>query len=900
MTKSSHFAQNLACFARFCPEFVSAIENADCRHLEFCRTAQGELNLKRTFGGQTVYYHSQEGALNEAHEWVNKIQPLGLKVLCVFGIGLGYCYEALKKWLHKDPGNFLVLIEDDPAVVSRFLETEQASALFKDTQIVFQYFKTPGERDWGNFRLAFHWFYAFPKAQTRIFPSRFYLQIKPDECKLIQFQLEHNLSLAIPNIEEATYYQEFLSRNFYFNLPCFADHGCVETLYKKFKGVPALISGAGPSLSKHLPLLRELQDRALLIGCGTAFNVLTRNGIFPHMGFCIDPYQVQESRAMSHFGYEVPFCYSMRYYYPALAFAHGPLVHLHYESSEQIPWIFRQLGLEHYQYGSVTSSTNAGVCLAEALGCNPIVLVGTDLAFTDQSRYAAGAAGHPSDNLKVQNELTYTGTPTDTLQSTGYDGSIVNTNWPMVIEAGDYTDFSLKHPEISFINATEGGLKIQDVPNLPLQEVIAKKFKRTYDLHNWVHAEIQMSSTSRIPAEKILKTMEDWLGSLDRSYGLLQQKMNTLDLILSEVKQGKELGNRLMEDPFPSILSQLEKEPVYETFGKKYHWFYKWLFGAEIKKTTYFPDQYTDRQKQLIRLEMEIGNTAFLKDLIEIHQRNLRDAAASFRTQINKKADLPPPPAVAMQIASEYEWSGNRLAIRDEELKIDLEDVMDSSLLAKNEVLSQTVKGLSYYLNGELHGPSEFFANDGTLLAKTWFFKGKREGKSRQYYAGGALYNLERYRNGLLEGKQEYFYPSGVKKSVLSFTQGLLDGEVILYHPSGKVKRMQTFKLGKLHGKEEYWTEDGVKLVEAEYANNLPSGTTRSWHPNGKLAKEIVFYNDPRNFDMSLWDENGKLIHKQTSFPNDVFEDVKKKSEELQKSLQETTALLAKLKQKLE
>ncbi|WP_417795042.1 6-hydroxymethylpterin diphosphokinase MptE-like protein [Terasakiella pusilla] len=44
---------------------------------------------------------------------------------------------------------------------------------------------------------------------------------------------------------------------------------------------PVLIVGSGPSLEYDIDIVRELQDRAIVVSCGTTINVLLKNGIVP-------------------------------------------------------------------------------------------------------------------------------------------------------------------------------------------------------------------------------------------------------------------------------------------------------------------------------------------------------------------------------------------------------------------------------------------------------------------------------------------------------------------------------------------------------------------------------------------------------------------------------------------
>src|SRR6516225_4498095 len=81
--------------------------------LQFCKTTKGELNLRKSRYSITDYYHSQEGAADEANEIFEKEIDEKVPVVFFYGLGLGYIYEPLKEWLKKDPKRHLIILEDD-------------------------------------------------------------------------------------------------------------------------------------------------------------------------------------------------------------------------------------------------------------------------------------------------------------------------------------------------------------------------------------------------------------------------------------------------------------------------------------------------------------------------------------------------------------------------------------------------------------------------------------------------------------------------------------------------------------------------------------------------------------------------------------------------------------------
>src|SRR4051794_27802921 len=107
---SSPFKKNLNLLQKVNKKLAYQITLAGPDPLEFCKTEKGELNLRRAYLNQTYYYHSQIDATQEALEWFKHLDLNQATVLYVYGIGLGYYYEAAKEWLKSDVTHTLVFL----------------------------------------------------------------------------------------------------------------------------------------------------------------------------------------------------------------------------------------------------------------------------------------------------------------------------------------------------------------------------------------------------------------------------------------------------------------------------------------------------------------------------------------------------------------------------------------------------------------------------------------------------------------------------------------------------------------------------------------------------------------------------------------------------------------------
>ena len=63
----------------------------------------------------------------------------------------------------------------------------------------------------------------------------------------------------------------------------------VIALKNKFRGLPCIVVGAGPSLDKNIRFLHRAQNKAVIISCDAALKPLMGHGIVPDFVVCLDP-----------------------------------------------------------------------------------------------------------------------------------------------------------------------------------------------------------------------------------------------------------------------------------------------------------------------------------------------------------------------------------------------------------------------------------------------------------------------------------------------------------------------------------------------------------------------------------------------------------------------------------
>jgi len=252
----NYFESNVELWARTHPKEAVLLPYLEEGEIRLCKTLQAEDNICLQRGAEVEYFHSQNGARAEAQEWFNALKISDLQLLYVYGIGLGYYYEAALTWLQQSSQHVLVFLEDDPAVLRKFLETQRAHDALSNPQVQIVYLRDRKEKK--AILGELYWDFAFAKVQ--ISALRYYQEHKATSYD----ELCHEISFG--NSIKKEYLSEYLSHGASYFVNCYQNLFELPKAYLasrrfgKFSKVPAIICGAGPSLEKN---------RGGLISCST-------------------------------------------------------------------------------------------------------------------------------------------------------------------------------------------------------------------------------------------------------------------------------------------------------------------------------------------------------------------------------------------------------------------------------------------------------------------------------------------------------------------------------------------------------------------------------------------------------------------------------------------------------
>lgn len=278
------------------------------------------------------------------------------------------------------------------------------------------------------------------------------------------------------------------------NLPYVAEHNSISVLQGKFVNLPMVIISPGPSLDKNIEQLKELQGKALLVSTQPAAIALCRAGVIPNIVILLDPLDCIYQ--LDGLPWEK---------IDALLLGVSCHPNLYKNFREKILTFNVNSGIDNWisdifnesvRINTGGSVATAAMHLSKFFDCNPIILVGQDLALTNDKQYATNTADggmtvHFDDTAK---SFTYGNI------TTGFINSWDNKAWaetnfktPFEILPGYYggsvkskADYKLFHAEFekiakiekesenprTLLNCTEGGAYIEGFDHIPLREAI--------------------------------------------------------------------------------------------------------------------------------------------------------------------------------------------------------------------------------------------------------------------------------------------------------------------------------------------------------------------------------------------------------------------------------------------
>lgn len=502
------FNRNLASLQRRWPELARRVQECpESGTYELVFSANNPPNLKMN-GLSRLYY--AERPVQDVQEQIRELKLRNTRIAVFLGLGLGYevlvygsQFAAAQNTAH------ILIVEKDLELFRTALKALDLTQVFESPGVELlvgidadkmypalrSYFETQGR-------------FVFLKAMNPVYhPAAlmlnkdYYLQVlralrEAGTHQVLHFGNDpHDSLIGVENMLE--------------NLHEIIHNPGINLLYGKFAKKPAIIVSTGPSLNKNKHLLKGLEEKSLILCPDTSLKVLLDMDVHPHMVMSLERTASNAKLLQGFTSEQVSDVYLaacpvvMKEAYEGYP---GPRL-IVYRDFDHFKWLGVERGILPIQ----KSGANMAFKVAEAMGCDPIILIGQDLAFGEDGKtHAAGTArGDGGEKLEVfqqRGTLEVRGNYCETVMT--------STVWHTFLKV---FEMDIAGYGGTCINSTAGGAYIPGTQVVSFEQVIEKYLQEPFDPRGRIRNELArfQPKQSRQDLERVMTLINETIPDIE-------------------------------------------------------------------------------------------------------------------------------------------------------------------------------------------------------------------------------------------------------------------------------------------------------------------------------------------------------------------------------------------------
>lgn len=464
MTMDTVFAQNMEALEKRYPDLAKRVTEAkDNPFYRLIQAKNGKPNVLIKKDSDFFMLYDNDDPVKYCDEYLNNLSMNYGPIVVFMGLGLGYHLDRYFKLLGERLGTReIVVFEKDISLFRLALKMGDFRQVLSQPTIHFFVGESPEETyvklkteilSRGNLKIALKSLKVIPLPVNIMLDGEYYQRVLFTLKRAVRqiMVLTGNDSLdSFVGLENVMNNVEHI----------FSNPG-INTLFGKFEGRPGVLVAAGPSLNKNMHFLHGLRDNALIISCDASLLPLMKKGIRPHLVTSLERTPGVDLFYTGIEDFSGIYFMALPILMPEVLDAFKGRKFIAYRGYSHFDWLEEEKG------SVIVGTSVANLCfqILKALGCDPIILIGQDLA------YAADGDTHVKGNIFGSRNEDIGKKPVIELE--GNDGKPVKSE-----KAWEIMKYTFEE-DIAFykgtcINATEGGAKIRGAEVMPFKEAIEK------------------------------------------------------------------------------------------------------------------------------------------------------------------------------------------------------------------------------------------------------------------------------------------------------------------------------------------------------------------------------------------------------------------------------------------
>jgi len=537
MVRDEIYVRNMAVLFRADPRLAQRID--ECADdgsvvVEQAKTGMPTVAVRVPGSDRPLYLHSRVDPEAEARRLAESVDVGDSLCYIVGGFGLGYHLRALFARFKGEA--FIVVTEPNLRLLKAAMETVDLSELLAANRCIIL---TSTDKNEVQTRLEPH--------NTAMMMGAQFVTHAPSERAAGDFQaamrklLADHMTYCRMSLVTLVANSRITCRNVANNLPRFLSTPPIDVLRERFAGYPAVVVSAGPSLRRNIDQLAGLKGKAVIIAVQTTYKTLLGRGLVPDFVTTLDYHEMSQRffEGVTDFS-GTHLVAEPKVNWNVLDIYKGPVSVLANNFAGLI--LGRKLSARDGLKAGATVA-HLSLYLAVYMGCDPIVLIGQDLGYTDNVYYLPGVAIHdlwrPELNrfysIEMKEWERIVRARAILMKAKDIHGNDIYTDEQLFTYLQQFEGDFAALPPGRVIDATEGGVRKTGAAVMSLAEVAARYCTKPLPAERFDYLrKLNWDDRSLLPAgraevEKRLHDIDEMGETCDRMLALLKELTGLVD-----------------------------------------------------------------------------------------------------------------------------------------------------------------------------------------------------------------------------------------------------------------------------------------------------------------------------------------------------------------------------------